>query len=178
MSIWSRFFTKQNPSLPVPETPSVPPPWVGDFLDALQKSGRVQARVQLSLEDLHGKVEAGFADLRAMPTSRNQNLPPTQELLDALDALDEAARIAHSLEPTFAEGLTRLAERLARSTLGGHLRLQPIGSQVDPARFRVVGTEPGTGSNGLVTRVVRAAVIAPDGSLIREGEVFTTRSLS
>jgi hypothetical protein len=181
-----RFTSRQEvPELPEEIAPDESPPaWAAALADALQKSSRAQARVTLQVEDLDRKLEGGLAELRGLLTSRKGAAPgaPSEpeprwnELLDALDLLDEAVRLA---DPASASGLagvmTRLAGFLEHS---GLTRLSPVGQPPDGRLFRVVGTEPHpTLAEGAVVRLVRAAVLR-GGHLLREGEAITVRNPS
>ncbi|KFE62429.1 hypothetical protein DB31_4139 [Hyalangium minutum] len=171
------------PELPQ-ETDSTgtPPAWAAPLAEAVQKSARAQARWGLQLEELERKLEGGFADLRsallsslsAPPGAPSQVAPEWSELLDALDLLEEAIRLA---DPALAPGLKGVVARLERSlSHAGMTRVAPLGQLPDGRLFRVVGTEPRPGlAEGSIARVVRAAVLR-GGALLREGEAITVRN--
>lgn len=162
----------------VPPGPTEPAPWDTELLEQMQKLSRSNARLSLRLEDLEKKVEGGFAELRShltTPKSADQSRP--DELFDALDALDEACLNARALQPEFADGLERVARRLEQVALEQtYIRVRPHGQSPDGRLFKVIGGmfAPHL-ADGLVARVVRAAITARDGATIREGEVLTSR---
>lgn len=175
----------QAPELPAEETPQeVPPPWVDGLEELLQKSARAQARLTLQVEDLHRKLEGGLAELRSSLSSRtgpapegsSELEPRWNELLDALDLLEEAVRQA---DPAGAAGLLGVMSRLTRFLEhSGLTRMAPLGQPPDGRLFRVVGTEPHPSlAEGTVVRLVRAAVLR-EGRLLREGEAVTVRNPS
>jgi molecular chaperone GrpE (heat shock protein) len=179
-----RFFSSRSevPELPGEKTAEEPPLWASSLVDALQKSARAQARLTLQVEDLDRKLEGGLAELRSSLSSRKGSAPGASsgaeprwnELLDALDRLDEAIRL---VDPASASGLagvkTRLMSFLESS---GLTRLAPLGQPLDGRLFRVVGTEPHPSLvEGSVVRLVRAAVLR-EGHLLREGEAITVRN--
>lgn len=138
----------------------------------MQRLGRAQARQGLRLEELENKLEAGFAELRAaLAQAAPASQPRWDDLLDAADALDEAA--AGAREHSVAEGLKAVNARLERFLAGQHVRrVSLVGAPPDPALVRVVGTlESAAVRPGTVARVVRAAV-TERGRLLREGEVL------
>lgn len=187
MFMWlRRLFSSrlQVPGLPEETGPEgAPPRWAAGLLEALQKSARAQARVTLQVEDLDRKLEGGLAELRSSLASRqgpapgglSEPGPHWNELLDALDLLEEAVRLA---EPASAAGLAGVMTRLTRFLEhSGLTRLSPLGQPPDGRFFRVVGTEPHpTLAEGSVVRLVRAAVLR-EGRLLREGEAITVRNL-
>ncbi|WP_224244909.1 nucleotide exchange factor GrpE [Hyalangium gracile] len=152
------------------------------MLDATQKSARVLARLSLQAEDLDRKLEGGLAELRGSLSSLESARPGQDskaeagwdELLDAMDLLDEAVRVADS---ALAPGLAGVASRLERFlALRGLTRLVPLGHPPDGRVFRVVGTQPHSDlADGAVVRVVRAAVLRGE-HLVREGEAITVRN--
>ncbi len=170
--------------------------------EGLQKLGRAQARQGARLEDLERKLEAGLADLRGMLTklSGRRDAPDTRwdEILDAADALDEAARLARDGgQDALARGMDAVRERIDRFLERADVRrVMPLGQVPDPAMVRVVGVVDGAGAavasspaddsptaeadlgpdgdEPRVERVVRAAVLE-QGRLIREGEVLVAR---
>jgi molecular chaperone GrpE (heat shock protein) len=159
------------------------PSAAGDSVEAvaslLQKVARAQARQSLQVESIESKLEAGFADLRASlmaATSASGAGLRFDECFDAMDALDEAVRLAPS--PEYARGLNVVLERLTSFlTRSGYQRSAAIGQPVDARRFRVVGTEVKDAQPpGIVVGVARAAVLR-QGEVVREGEVIvSTRS--
>jgi molecular chaperone GrpE (heat shock protein) len=188
MLTWLRKLFSSRPE--VPELPSEtplegpPPAWAAGLAEAFQKSARTQARLTLLVEDLDRKLEGGLAELRNSLSSRKGTAPgvPVEaeprwnELLDALDLLEEAIRLA---DPASASGLagvkSRLVSFLERS---GLTRMAPLGQPPDGRFFRVVGTEPHPRfEEGAVVRIVRAAVLR-EGHLLREGEAITVRNPS
>ena len=159
------------------------PSTAGDTVEAiallLQKVARGQARQGLRIESIESKLEAGFADLRASlgtVAAANDAGLRFDDCFDAMDALDEAVRLAPS--PEYARGLKvvldRLTSFLARS---GYQRATAVGQPADARRFRVVGTEVRESQPpGVVVGMARAAVLR-QGEVVREGEVIvSTRS--
>jgi molecular chaperone GrpE (heat shock protein) len=151
-----------------------------ELADVLQKIARVQAKQGLRLDELDSKIEEGFADLRAQI---GDSRPPTaadeitwDELLDAPDALEEAARLAEQESPAVASGLREVVARIERFLSGvGISRRAAAGGSSDGHLFRVVGAEPSAGlPDGVVARVVRAAVVRGE-EILREGEVIVAR---
>ena len=73
----------------------------------------------MRLEELEGKLEAGFQDLRAVVDhpGRRPRFPPIScawdDLLDAMDALEEAVALAGGV-PELAQGLRQVLVRLER----------------------------------------------------------------
>lgn len=173
------------PELPGETAPEeLPPVWAAGLAEALQKSARTQARLTLQVEDLDRKLEGGLAELRSSLSSRKGTAPGVpfeaeprwNELLDALDLLEEAIRLADQASASGLAGVkSRLVSFLERS---GLTRMAPLGQPPDGRFFRVVGTEPHpTLAEGAVVRIVRAAVLR-EGHLLREGEAITVRNLS
>ena len=174
------------PALPEAALPAASPPsWASALLEAVQKSSRAQARLALQVEDLDRKLEGGLAELRGALSSREGTAPSLSAgpeplwdaLLDALDLLDEATRLA---DPALAPGLAGVSDRLVRFLAhSGLTRLAPLGHQPDGRLFRVVGTQPYPSNlvEGDVLHVVRAAVLRGE-HLVREGEVITVRNPS
>lgn len=160
-----------------------PPTWGTLLLDAVQKSSRAQARLTLHVEDLERKLEGGLAELRGSlsslrsATSGNSSgrEPPWDELLDALDLLEEASRVA--ADAALASGLMGVAARIERFlTSSGITRLTSIGHIPDGRLFRIVGTQPHPSfAEGAIARVVRAAALRGE-RLIREGEALIVRN--
>ncbi|MFY0566373.1 nucleotide exchange factor GrpE [Archangium lansingense] len=173
------------PGLPGTTLPAESPPtWGTTLLDAVQKSSRAQARLSLRVEDLERKLEGGLAELRGSlsslrgATSGNSSSgsePPWDDLLDALDLLEEASRVA--ADEALASGLMGVAARLERFvTASGLTRLASIGHIPDGRLFRIVGTQPHPSfAEGAIARVVRAAALRGE-RLIREGEAIIVRN--
>lgn len=160
--------------------PHLPAPAEGmsELLEQMQKLSRASGRLGLRVEDLEKKLEGGFADLRGqLSAPKAPEQPRPDELFDTLDALDEACVNARALQPELAEGLERLVRRVEQLTLKqAWVRLRPIGQPPDGRLFKVVGAMPAPElPEGVVARVVRAAVTRPDGAPVREGEVITSR---
>lgn len=152
-------------------------PGAAELLDAVQRSTRTTAKLALKLEDLERKLEGGLAELRStLGASRAATCASPDELLDAMDLIDQAATRSAALDPALAEGLRGVLERLDRHLAAqGLVRSAPIGAAPDPRLFRVVGSEADASlPDGVVARVVRAAVTQGD-TLLREGEVLTNR---
>src|SRR5450759_4014377 len=148
----------------------------GDIAEASQKIARTQARQGLLLEEIESKLEAGFADLRGMIGAAGLSSEASlsfDECFDALDALEEAARLA--TDEAHAQGLRAVSERLERFLKrAGFERQMAAGETPDGHRFRVVGTEMSeTLAPGKALRTVRAAIIR-QGKLVREGEVIVS----
>jgi hypothetical protein len=180
-----RFLSRPEvPELPGEEAIEEPPVWAVGLVDALQKSARAQSRLALQVEDLDRKLEGGLAELRSSLSSRRGTVPGVSsgteprwnELLDALDLLDEAIRLS---DPASASGLAGVKARLINVLeSSGLTRLTPLGQPLDGRLFRVVGTEPHPSlAEGSVVRLVRAAVLR-EGLLLREGEAITVRNPS
>ena len=152
------------------------PPWAAELAEQLHKVTRSQARGQVQVEGLERKVEAGFADLRQQVAELARAGAGAQDLdwsplLDSLDGIAEAVRVASAVSDPLAAGLRGIGERLAAfASRGGLTRLDATGVPPDGRYFRVVGTEEcGDVTPGAILKVVRAAVIRGD-RLIREGE--------
>lgn len=153
------------------------------LVDAVQKSSRAQSRLALHVEDLERKLEGGFAELRgslsslrgATSGSTSEREPPWDELLDAMDLLEEASRVA--TDAALASGLMGVVARLERFlTTSGITRLASIGHIPDGRLFRIVGTQPHPSfAEGAIARVVRAAALRGE-RLIREGEAIIVRN--
>lgn len=146
------------------------------LLDVSQKIARTQARQGLRLEEIESKLEAGFADLRGLVSAAAPSGEPSlsfDECFDAMDALEEAARIA--ADSAHAQGLRAVLERLGRFlSRAGFERQAATGEMPDARRFRVVGTEASEAfAPGKALRTVRA-VILRQGKLVREGEVIVS----
>lgn len=172
------------PALPEAALPAASPPsWASALLEAVQKSSRAQARLALQVEDLDRKLEGGLAEWRSASAQKSAATglsagpePRWEDLLDALDLLDEATRLA---DPALAPGLAGVTDRLVRFLAhSGLTRLAPLAQPPDGRLFRVVGTQPYPSLvEGDVVRVVRAAVLRGE-HLVREGEVITVRNPS
>src|SRR6266516_3589951 len=68
---------------------------VADLLETARRLTRSQTKLALKLDELGSRQDAGFADLRESLTARapsSTNVARCDDVLDALDALDEAAR--------------------------------------------------------------------------------------
>lgn len=173
MQFLKRLFRREAPGLPASPVDHGP-----ELLESLQKLSRANARLALRVEDLETKLEGGFAELRGQLSAQKAEEPVRpDELFDALDALDEASLAARSLQPELAEGLERLSRRLEQCTLKeAFVRLRPHGQSPDGRLFKVVGAVSTEDlADGLIARVVRAAITRPDGTPVREGEVITSR---
>lgn len=152
---------------------------VSAVADAMHKVARVQARMSLKLEDLEGKLEAGFQELRLHNSSRSPAdtgvLPKLDAVFDAVDLLEEAARTARaSGNSALSEGIASIGLRLVEFIEQvGLSRVGATGVPPDARLFRVVGAEAGgqTHPAGVITRVVRAAVVKGN-KIVREGEVL------
>jgi len=185
MFTWIRRLFEAHPEVhELPEatgSSQAPPPWAAALAEGLQKSARAQARLTLQVEDLDRKLEGGLAELRGTLAAQKgvaAGVPSGAEprwdaLLDALDLLDEAVRLA---DPALAPGLVGVVTRLGSFlTHSGLMRLAPIGDPPDGRMFRVVGTEADSRfAEGAIVRVVRAAVLRGE-HLLREGEAITVR---
>jgi hypothetical protein len=171
------------PPRPAPIAPlaasTEPPAWAEALTDHLQKLSRSHSRLALRIEDLETKVEGGFADLRGTfrDASKRADAAPPFELFDTLDALDEACLTSRATQPELADGLERVVRRLEALALApAFTRVRPLGQVPDGRWFKVAGTILSHEvDEGLVARVVRAAVTTRDGTLVREGEVLTAR---
>ncbi len=145
----------------------------------VQKVARAQSRQGLRIEGIESKLEAGFTDLRAsLATAATANGGGLRfdDCFDAMDALDEAVRLAPS--PEYARGLNVVLERLTSFLVrSGFQRDTAVGQPVDARRFRVVGTEIRAAQlPGIIVGMSRAAVLR-QGEVVREGEVIvSTRS--
>lgn len=185
MEFFRRLFRTKQPATPplFPPvlSPAPQPAWGEELLAQLQKLSRANARLALHVEDLEKKVEGGFSEvLRQLSSSRAVEAKRPDDLFDALDALDEACVAARQLQPELADGLDRVARRIERVALeNSYVRVKPHGQPPDGRLFKVVGAIPNDDlSDGLVARVVRAAITTLDGAPVREGEVLTSRKAS
>jgi len=138
------------------------------------------------------RLEAALAEQAALITQLSQKLeraaarehePDVRSLalrfaplFDALDALDEAARLA--TEPHLATGLALVRQRVQSfCEQSGFRRTEATGRALDPRLCRIVGTESRAGvATGTVLSVVRAAILHTD-RLVREGEVIVASSM-
>lgn len=152
------------------------PSWVDELLEALQKQSRAvvkqSARVEAALTEQAARIEQlARAQEQARERTIVERAREYTPLFDALDALDEARRVA--ADPHLRTGLSLVAERVhGFCAQAGFQRLELNGALPDARVCRVVGTEPGTGAPaGCVQRVVRAAVVHGE-RVIREGEVI------
>lgn len=158
-----------------------PPPWATELADLVQRSARSQSKTALRLEEIERKLEGGFLDLHKATQALAR--PPTDlrwdEVLDALDLLEEARSSVAATSPAVAQGLAGVQARLLRHlSASGLVRHANLHEPADGTLFRVVGTEVRDDlPDGVVTRVIRAAVRRGD-QLIREGEVLTNRKPS
>jgi hypothetical protein len=177
-----RFTEAMPPPEPLPEPP---PGWAYSLIEAIQRSSRVQARLSLQVEDVERKLEGGLSDLRGTLFSRQGAAPsPSEveeeprwgELLDAMDLLEEATRVA---DTAHAPGLAGVVARLEVFLVhAGLKRLAPLGELPDGRLFRIVGNQShATLPEGSIARVIRAAVVRGE-QLIREGEAITVRNYS
>ncbi len=173
VSFWHRLI---SPSPVLTPDADQSPSWAKELLESMQKLSRSNARVSLRLEDLEKKVEGGFAEARAR-TAAVPKATASHEILDVLDALDEACRVIAITQPEIAQGLDRLSRRVEQLSLQHtYIRLRPEGTAPDGRLFKVVGTTPCAEiPEGMIARVIRAAVTTRDGMLFREGEVLTSR---
>lgn len=147
---------------------------VAALADAVQKSSRAQARLLLKLEDVDGKVEAGFEEMRQRQTKPMAAVVPRVDpILDAVDLLAEAEHAARERgDAALADGLAGIGRRLAEFIEDqGMSRRGAVGEIADARLFRIVGTEAAALPAGAITRVVRAAVVAGD-KVVREGEAI------
>lgn len=156
------------------------PPWVQDLTENTQRAARASGKAALRVEELERKVEGGLADIqRALRDLRPAGGAELRwdELLDALDLLDEAA--VSLPEGAAGAGLRSVSARIERFLAQGGLeRHAPLGAAPDGRLFQIVGTEEDEDlPEGAVTRVVRAAVTRGD-RVLREGQVLTNRRTS
>jgi len=148
-----------------------------DLSARLQKVARAQSKLSLRLDELGSQAEANhaalLARLEAPSASASAAEPRYDDVLDALDRLDDATRSLRAEHPEAAGGLAAIAARLERFVASrGVVRHATLAVIPDGQRFRVVGTEAREELPvGVVTRVVRSAATRGD-SLLREGEVI------
>ena len=174
---WLAWLFRKRPSVDQDDGEiSEPDLGAGDIADLLQKIARTQARQGLRLEEIESKLEGGFADLRGaidkvtLPSDSSLSF---DECFDAMDALEEAARL--TTDEAQVQGLRAVLDRLDRFLKrAGFERQTATGDTPDARRFRVVGTEASaTLDPGKALRIVRAAVNR-QGKLVREGEVIVS----
>lgn len=191
MAWLARLFGKTQGAPPVAPggdgAPDAGPP-NAQLIETVQKLARVQARMSARLEELDGKLEAGFMDVRALlaqqPDAQADDLD-WDDLLDAMDTLDEAVAQTATGAPEIAGGLRGVLVRLERFAAQAKIeRHLPIEGAPDARLFRVVGTVNGAAEGAAdgarsgrpeVARVVRAAVVRGE-EVIREGEVIVKRT--
>lgn len=175
------WFRRLFPGPPPREALEVGAPiWASELTEILQKTARAQAKLAVKLDDLSSRVDGGFTHLEAQHR-RTEPVAASglkwDDLLDAMDLLETAAGSSEAqANPALAEGLQRVLLRLERMLSQGSLeRRAARGVPADGRLFRVVGAheEPSL-PDGVVSRVVRAAVVSGD-RIIREGEVLTNR---
>ncbi len=158
-----------------------PPTWGSELTELVQRAARAQGKSALRLEELERKLEGGFADLRHLTqaAARPAEHLRWDDVLDAMDLLEEASAALQATHPSVAQGLGGVQLRLVRHlSAAGLVRLTPLHAPPDGTQVRIVGTEEQPDlPEGVVTRVVRAAVKRGD-QLVREGEVLTNRRLS
>ncbi|PRQ06278.1 nucleotide exchange factor GrpE [Enhygromyxa salina] len=154
----------------------------GSELDAelevrLKMIARAQAKISLRLDEITELVGANHRAVLERLTAPTQ--APTEtldEVLDALDRLDDARRSLGADQAAVADGLAGISLRLERFIAARGLRRHAdTGAPPQGQRFRIVGTEDDPAlADGVVTRVVRSAATRGD-ELIREGEVIVNR---
>lgn len=150
---------------------------LGELLDLARKTARAQARLAAVVDDLQAQMLRGLADLRRAVAEPREPVPHLDDLLDALDLLDRATDSLMACgQAASAQGLLGIAARLARVLEGASLRrVGAPGEAIDARLFRVAGTDDRAElPNGVITRVVRAAVLEGE-RVVREGEVFVNR---
>lgn len=147
---------------------------MGELTELVLKSARSQSKLGLRLEELERKVEGGFSLLQK-PVAADRAEQRYDEVLDALDLLDEAVRSSSS--EGLRTGLQSISQRLSRFLARVDItRSSPSeGAPVDGSLFRVSGTQESEAvPDGTIIRVVRAAAVQHQ-KLIREGEVIVAR---
>lgn len=155
------------------------PGWVAELQDGQQKAARAQARTALRVEETERKLEAGFSEMRAALDRSNQGRGTDQgvafeAVFEAMDAMEDAGRVA-GLDPAVAQGLTRVVQRLDEFlAAAGFTRHTPRGVAPNGRHFKVVGHEETNLPDGVISRVVRAAVTRDD-RVVREGSVLISR---
>ncbi len=140
----------------------------------LQTVARAQSKLSLRVDELAGEVASNHEQLLGELVLRARDL---DDILDALDRLDDAARALGPDQAGLAQGLSAIADRLDRHLRRtGMIRHAELGVEPDGRRFRVVGSEAcGDLPDGVITRVVRSAATRGD-ELVREGEVVINRA--
>ncbi len=180
MSWLKRFFAprREPPALPALEARAPVPPWALDLQDGVQKVGRAQARTMARIEALESKVEGGFSDLRSsVPSGPATTQPSLDEVLDAMDILEEACRTLDDAgNAPASQGLRGVVDRLERFLAqAGLTRIAKPPAELDGRLFRAVGVvERHDLADGAPAHVVRAAALAGD-RVVREGEVLVNR---
>jgi molecular chaperone GrpE (heat shock protein) len=172
------FFRRSREEPPAPVAPAPAPPRSPELLEAvelLKKGSRMQAKIAVRMDELEQRLLGAMAELktaRALPESRPV-WPSFVPLLDAMDLLDHARQaIEEERAPGVAEGLSGILAKLELFLASTPLRrVSPLGQRPDGRLFRVVGRERTGAAAGVVTRVVRTAVIEGD-RVVREGEVL------
>lgn len=162
-----------------PAEPEAPPPWAIELLESVQRAARAQGKAGLRLEQIEHKLDEGLVDLQRRLAALTPPPPPRwDDLLDAMDLLEQARATLAMDQPEAADGLDGVLGRLDRHlTQGGLMRhgAQTLSKEPDGTRVRIVGTEDRPElPEGVVTRIVRAAITRGD-ELIREGAVLTNR---
>ncbi len=181
MSWLKRLFAPRREQLALPalEAGAPAPPWALELQEAVQKVGRAQAKTMARIEALESKVEGGFSDLRSSAPSGPAAAPSFDEVLDAMDILDEASRTLEDAgNAPAAQGLQGVVDRLQRFLArAGLARIAKTPAALDGRLFRVVGVvERHDLADGAPARVVRAAALSGD-RVVREGEVLVNRRL-
>lgn len=154
------------------------PSWAGAIDERIKKVARAQSKLSLRLDELMQMLRERLPEASQAQTPTPHE-PDPGPVLDALDRLDEAQRVTSVEHPAVAQGLASIGARLEGflGAMGIERRAQP-GGAVNPQLFRVVGVEASEEvEDGMVTRVIRAAVVRGD-RLIREGEVLVGRRSS
>lgn len=154
-----------------------------ELLESVQKLARAQAKQLVRVEGLENKLEGGFTEIRAGLAAMASRVSSGgslnwNELLDAMDVLEEACRsVEERGEREVASGLRGALNRLDRflSEQAGLSRIHQTNGTPDGKLFRIVAVDDRLGSpESVITRVVRAAVLRGD-KLIREGELIINR---
>jgi molecular chaperone GrpE (heat shock protein) len=178
---WMRkLFSKREQVAPPPAEPALERD--AEILEAIQKASRAQARLTARFDAIESKIEGGFMDLRAAiaAAAPARTSMRWDDLLDAMDLLDEAVRlVGTTVGREAADGLQGIGSRLDRFLAQSGLARLGVPERLDDGRrFRVVGTEDlPDRPDGVVVRLVRAAVL--DGErVVREGEVTINRRSS
>ena len=178
MNWFRRLFTPgREPTPALLEAPAPVPPWALDLLEGVQKAGRAQARAMARIEALESKLEGGFADLRSRVSPRPAAALSFDEVLDAMDILDEACRTLEGAgNAPAAQGLRGVVDRLQRFLARmGLTRVAEPPVTLDGRLFRAVGiVERPDLADGAPAQVVRAMILAGE-RVVREGEVLINR---